>query len=90
MRQSAKQVQTSGEVIRASELGQYLYCAQAWWLGRVEGVQPSNVRQLESGSAAHTQHGVQVALAGLLARVALVCLALGGLLALIYLVLAML
>ena len=89
MSKSTKQVQTSAEVIRASELGQYLYCAQAWWLGRVEGIRPSNVRQLEAGSAAHAQHGAQVALAGLLARVALVCLALGGLLALIYLILAM-
>ena len=73
--------------IRASELGQYAYCAKAWWLGRVEGVQPSNVRRLEAGTAVHTQHGAQVALAGWLQRLALICLALGALLAVIWLVL---
>jgi hypothetical protein len=72
--------------LRASELGQYIYCANAWWLGRVEGVQPSNVRQLEAGAAAHAQHGATVALAELLSRVALICLTLGGVLAIIGLV----
>ncbi len=77
----------SEPIIRASELGQYTYCAQAWWLGSVKGVPPSNVRQIEAGTAAHTQHGLRVALAGMLARAALICLAAGGLLALAWLAL---
>lgn len=76
-------------IIRASELGQYAYCAKAWWLGHVEGVPPSNARQLEVGAAAHTRHGTQVALAGLLSRAALACLVVGGLLALAWLALTL-
>lgn len=72
-------------VVRASELGQYAYCARAWWLGCVQGVQPSNIQQLRAGTASHARHGAQVALAGWLTRAALICLALGGLLALAWL-----
>jgi hypothetical protein len=50
----------SERIIRASEIGQYDYCAQAWWLGAVAGVQPSNVRELQAGAAAHQAHGRQV------------------------------
>ena len=50
----------SDRVIRASEIGQYDFCAKAWWLGSVEGVQPSNVRELQAGTAAHAEHGRQV------------------------------
>jgi hypothetical protein len=77
------------QVIRASELAQYAYCARAWWLGSVEGVQPSNVRQLEAGTVAHARHGARVALAGWLGRAALVCLALGVALALAWLALSL-
>jgi len=82
----AKRSQDDSDPIRASELAQYAYCAKAWWLGSVEGVQPSNVRQLEAGTAAHEQHGAQVALAGWLSRAALICLALGVILMLLWLV----
>ena len=30
-------------VIRASEVGTFVYCARAWWLGAVEGVPAENV-----------------------------------------------
>ena len=49
-----------GQVIRASELGQYAYCARAWWLGRVLGYRPTNLERLEAGEAAHVRHGRQV------------------------------
>ncbi len=81
-----KRERADTSLIRASEIGQYAYCAKAWWLSRVEGVQPSNLRQLEAGTAAHTRHGAQVVASALLARVALACLALGGLLAVIWLI----
>lgn len=51
------------QVIRASELAQYSYCAKAWWLGSVQGKQSTNVRELQSGTAVHQQHGRAVWLA---------------------------
>jgi len=45
---------------RASEVGQYAYCARAWWLGYVRGVRPSNVRELQAGQSEHRHHGRQV------------------------------
>ena len=50
----------SDRVIRASEIGQYDFCAEAWWLGSIEGVRPSNVHELQAGAAAHAEHGRQV------------------------------
>lgn len=46
--------------IRASEIGQYAYCRRAWWLRRVGGVKPQNVRQLQRGTEFHRQHGRKV------------------------------
>lgn len=50
----------SDRIIRASEIGQYEFCAKAWWLGSIDGVPPSNIRELQAGTAAHEQHGRQV------------------------------
>jgi len=50
----------SDRIIRASEIGQYDFCAKAWWLGSIEGVQSSNVRELQAGTAAHAEHARQV------------------------------
>ena len=50
----------SKRVIRASELGQYAYCAKAWWLGGVLGVKSSNTRELHRGEVVHRVHGQQV------------------------------
>jgi hypothetical protein len=47
-------------VIRTSEIGQYDFCAKAWWLGSIEGVSPSNLQQLQAGTAAHEVHGRRV------------------------------
>jgi CRISPR/Cas system-associated exonuclease Cas4 (RecB family) len=44
-------------VIRASEIGQYAYCAQAWWLGSVRGVPSSRQREMAVGEMAHRRHG---------------------------------
>ncbi len=64
-------------VIRASELVQYSYCARAWWLGSVEGVPSTNVRELEAGTAAHERHGRSLQLSVWAMRVGLLCLGLG-------------
>jgi len=75
----------SDRIIRASELGQYAYCAQAWWLGSVKGVPSANVRELDAGASAHEQHGQAVQLSIWLSRAGLVCLALGSLMLVFFL-----
>jgi CRISPR/Cas system-associated exonuclease Cas4 (RecB family) len=50
----------TSQVIRASELGEYAYCARAWWLGRVLGYRPANLERLAAGEAAHVRHGQKV------------------------------
>ncbi len=44
-------------VIRASEIGQYAYCARAWWLARVLGYRSSHQEAMDAGTAAHERHG---------------------------------
>jgi hypothetical protein len=68
---------SADRIIRASELGQYAFCAQAWWLGSVEGAPSANVREMDAGASAHEQHGRTVQLAVWLRRTGMVCLALG-------------
>jgi len=46
--------------IRASEIGEYVYCHRAWWLKRVRGLQSGHIRQLQAGQRHHRRHGVQV------------------------------
>lgn len=59
-------------VIRASEIGEYVYCHRAWWLGRVKGVENANRTQLDAGVARHLTHGQTVRRAEVLIRAALV------------------
>jgi hypothetical protein len=67
----------SDRVIRASEIGQYDFCAKAWWLGSIEGVQPSNVRELQAGATAHAEHGRQVRRAAQMQLAAFILVGLG-------------
>src|SRR5689334_2789845 len=48
-------------IIRASEVGEYVYCARAWWLRRVEGLEPDARERLERGMILHRRHGLNVA-----------------------------
>ncbi len=63
-----------GRVIRASEIGEYVYCHRAWWLGRVQGVESANRAQLAAGIARHRAHGQMVRRASGLRRLAIVLL----------------
>ena len=67
----------SDRVIRASEIGQYDFCAKAWWLGSIEGVQPSNARELQAGVTAHAAHGRQVRRAAQMQLAAFILVGLG-------------
>ncbi|NWG19841.1 MAG: hypothetical protein HXY39_05880 [Chloroflexi bacterium] len=64
-------------IVRASELGEYVYCARAWWLRRVAGLEPAGQERRERGVVLHRRHGRVVAgsrlllvIAGLLALAA--------------------
>lgn len=73
-------------IIRASEIGEYVYCHRAWWLGRIRGEASINVREMASGAGAHARHGRIVAAAGCLRLAAYVLIALAVLTAVIWLV----
>jgi len=64
-------------MIRASEVGEYVYCARAWWLRRVAGEEPEGQARREAGTAIHAAHGRGVALSGVALWAGLVVLALG-------------
>jgi len=57
--------------IRASEIGEYVFCHRAWWLRHVEGFESANTRQMELGTAAHERHGWLVNLGTMLRALAL-------------------
>jgi hypothetical protein len=71
---------TSGPIIRASEIGQYVFCHRAWWLGSVRGYRPANDAALSAGLGAHMRHGHAVAAGQRWQQVGYVLLILGGLL----------
>ncbi len=71
-------------VIRASEIGQYAYCAHAWWLNRVLGIASQNVSQLAHGDAHHQAHGRRVQSASLLRGLALALLLLAAVVFLLF------
>ncbi|MCL5997356.1 MAG: hypothetical protein M1546_15055 [Chloroflexi bacterium] len=63
-----------GRIIRASEIGQYTFCARAWWLSQIRGVPSTNTHALAQGEAVHQRHGRAVWTAGALRIVAFVFL----------------
>ena len=67
-------------IIRASEIGQYLFCHRAWWLGTVQGHRPANEAALGAGTQAHLHHGRAVAASQRWQRVGYTLLVAGGLL----------
>ena len=60
----------SEQLIRAREIGDYVYCRRSWWLSRVAGYQSRNVKQMADGVAYHEMHGRLVGRAVLARRVA--------------------
>ena len=45
-------------VIRASEIGRYVYCARAWWLGSIRGLPSERQREMAAGETTHLRHGL--------------------------------
>lgn len=56
--------------IRASEISEYTFCARAWWLRRVEGMEPDYNERLQLGQTLHEKHGATVAMSNMLVVVA--------------------
>lgn len=78
-----------GDIVRASELGEYAYCARAWWLRHVQGVESTNTAALQSGQAVHDRHGRAVSAFQLERRLAWIVAGLAVLIALAALALAL-
>lgn len=66
-------------VLRASEIGQWVYCRRAWYLAR-QGRANRNTAALAAGVQAHEQHARSVAAAARLRGLSLILLALAALL----------
>lgn len=62
------------DLIRASEIGSYAFCARAWWLGRVMGYRSANAAAMEAGTLGHRAHGRRVASAHRLRQLAIAAL----------------
>jgi CRISPR/Cas system-associated exonuclease Cas4 (RecB family) len=73
-------------VLRASDIGTYLYCRRAWWY-RKEGVASENRAEMASGTELHRKHGRKVLAAGLLRTLSLILLLAALILLVIYLTL---
>lgn len=63
------------EVIRASEIGEYVHCERAWWLGHVQGVENANRASMDAGTEQHQAHGQRVRRATVMQYAALVFVA---------------
>ncbi len=61
------------KIVRASEIGTYLYCARAWWYQR-QGLDSSHQAEMSAGTELHRQHGRTVIAAGLTQTLALIFL----------------
>jgi CRISPR/Cas system-associated exonuclease Cas4 (RecB family) len=61
------------KVVRASEIGSYLFCARAWWY-RQQGIEPTNQAEMTAGTELHRQHGRTVIASGLTRTLALILL----------------
>lgn len=64
----------SPRILRASEIGEYVFCRRAWWLDRVKGIASANHELMHAGIAQHAAHGRVVQRADSLRRAAVALL----------------
>jgi len=76
-------------VIRASEIGTYLYCRRAWWY-RKQGVESENRAEMADGTELHRQHGRRVIAAGFLQMAGYALLLVAALLIVVFVTLSVL
>ncbi len=76
-------------VIRASEIGSYLYCRRAWWY-RKQGMESENQAEMATGTELHRQHGRRVIAAGFLQVAGYALLLVAAVLVMIFLTLSVL
>ncbi len=76
----------SDRVIRASEIGQYVYCAHAWWLGSVQGLASSHQQEMAAGENAHRRHGQGVRTSLGLNRLAYIVLLMAAVVGIVWLI----
>jgi hypothetical protein len=67
--------------IRASEIQAYGYCARAWWLRHIRGLEPENREALDAGTERHAGQGRQVLRSQGLRQAAIALLVIGLILA---------
>ncbi|GIV96924.1 MAG: hypothetical protein KatS3mg057_1581 [Herpetosiphonaceae bacterium] len=60
------------QFIRASEVGDYVYCRRSWWLRRVAGWEPGRPERLSQGRSLHRRHGQMTGASGALLLIGLV------------------
>jgi hypothetical protein len=65
-------VASSDHIIRASEIGEYVFCRRAWWLHHIQGLESENRAPMDAGAARHVQHGHAVQRADTLTRAAII------------------
>ena len=80
----------SDRILRASEIGEYIFCRRAWWLHRVRGIESANRAQMHAGAAQHTEHGRAVQRADSLHRAAIILFAMALFCALAFILAAIL
>lgn len=71
-------------VLRASEIGEYIFCRRAWWFAG-QGLPSVNKLAQTSGTRWHQRHGRQVVQTGCLRLLGYACLLAGAVTAAIYL-----
>lgn len=64
------------EIIRASEIGSYIYCNRAWWLKRIDGRESRNMSEMQHGTRLHERHARAVKGVGQLQNIAYALIAL--------------
>jgi len=76
-------------IVRASEIGSYLYCRRAWWYRKL-GLESENQAEMASGTELHRQHGRRVIAAGFLQTAGFALLLVAILLVVVYVTLSFL